>query len=434
MDIEVKAMASMEYSAPPTLERQKTRTQSKSWLVSAKEIFFKPWRHSQKKQRNYKAARHPNKAIQETSPNETNSLINFSSAYPNNPFQHGLINFHSRPSPEGMPQPHKNKQDKGNEREPEISENPTRPPLSNIFPMYNSPKVTPVTFGKPLQQMTNGKPLQLMTNEKSLQQMTNEKPLQLMTNEKSLLQIVTNEEPPKQHVRRHSTPATPSDLLKLPSNHENRRSSASSDITPGNPRQGRQERRASIQRDLPLLPKRGQDPFKHNTNSSSTTPIDSPAVYPHSEYSGFYHASNQFVADHMNSDHQVSITFEPLHSPPTGPGGQQSNFAYHPQWSNTHEQLKELEEELEDEEADGEEGRVMIDEVDGEILELTPYHEDSWKRKATTGGFKKTFLNKIASKGIEPLKNKHQDGKVKNKHLVKDNPNEIRGFDNFFLY
>lgn len=284
---------------------------------------------------------------------------------------------------------------------------PSRPPLSNIFPMYNSPEV---------------KVPEINTPERSVKEQ-----------------------------RRHSTPTTPNSLL-VASIPGDRRQSASSDTSMDKNRIERRVRRASVTRDLPSLPKRGQDPLQGPRPGSVPTPkltlvpnfkpISAP-VSPYSEYTPF--SDNRSLqradSDQPDSGEQLVLDFGAGNRPPVAPGGLQSNFSYPPSWL----QLQELEEELEEDgEGDGEEeGITRVDELtqegDGGEQKYAPApHEHPrppgpGKSKEGGGKFGRKLLSIMSSK--TPVK--AEGGATKAKEPSggeKEEDPDIKGFDDFFMY
>ena len=302
---------------------------------------------------------------------------------------------------------------------------PSRPPLSNLFAMYK----------------TEAKAKETLKADIKLR----EKPANI--------KIDVNMDGVK-HMRRHSTPITPSFPLSVP--YQERRESASSDTSMDQSRLQRRAKRASLTRCLPQLPKRGEDPLRPLPKNTS------PPVSPYSEYSGapILHTTppqdppkpgEQLLLHFGPSDEplvppksgeQLLLCFGPNDRPPVSPGGAESkNFSYPPTW---HQQLKELQEELEDDgEGDGEEG--MIDEAEEpqeNIMPMKAWGELS-KGKGKEGGrgeggegggkFGKLFGIRSSKRAI-PHADKRGVATGEKTKKVEEDKEEIKGFDGFFMY
>lgn len=416
------------FSAPATLERRNRKWSS--WFSNAREAFMRPWRQRHWPRRGRGRA---NPRQMQGVPQGPNSLTSFE-GYSGQ----GFPDFSSRLSPlGGRPQSKGKKQDfvdgtaqaeDNSEKKSlvKIPENPapSRPPLSNIFPMLNNNfEVSPPAH------------MGASSIKKAMEQ------------------------------RRHSTPVTPHLLLVAPTPVE-RRASASSDTSADKPRQGRRERRASVTRELPLLPKRGEDPFHPKTPPSNPTlPSHSeykgPQISPYSEYNGPINSSRP---------NQITMNFGPVRHPPVGAP---SAFTYPPMWPQPHHQLQELEEELEEDgEGDGEEEGVVIDEEwkDFKVADhtdsssSTPASEVELNVTPDThmglsglppshigpGAYETTSPGEPAQKGalgkilrlVSSSKRKPDGPKPamvgnlpKGDILAEEDDNtDIKGFDNFFMY
>lgn len=396
------------FSAPPTLERQKVHTNS--WLGSAKEMFMKPWRRRAEQ----RAKKGGKPVTDQASPSSLTDLDNR-----NNPFrgQQDFPNF-SRLSPVGGRPQSRGKQMHANDytdgalegnvevKIPEVIQ-PTRPPLSNIFPMCDSLKT-------------------------------------------STLPSTSSSSNPDNNKRRHSTPAMPTSLI-LPFSGD-RRTSASSD-TSMDFRKERRERRASVTRDIPLLPKRGDAPTNlalhsppppQSHNKQGSPPISPYSeVSPNSELSPYSEASPDYTGPPKNTnstgDYSDPRQISPNFRPPVAPGGLQSGYSYQP----PHLQLQQLVEELEeDREGDGEEEGVKRIE---EVPEALPAHKDVAmgdpnKIKQSEGGLGKLRVLKVimsTKPTNEPQPPRPQPAEKAKDAKVKDantDGNEIKGFDDFFMY
>lgn len=251
--------------------------------------------------------------------------------------------------------------------------------------------------------------------------------------------------PMDQWQRRHSTPVTPS---TAPSTPGDRRPSASSDISSEKFRKDRRERRASVTRDIPLLPRRNQDPFQRSIQSSPD-----PSVSPYSEYNGPSPVHSKLLIDSSNP-RQIVITMGPTMQarPPVAPGGLQNVGSFPPMYMPPHKQLRELQEELEeDREADGAENELaMIDEAD-EIDYHQPIGSESPLQKdiIAGGGGKNKEAKSEGGLGFGIMqglrfskRSKELDmkNKARNrippelKDLKKEEEPEVKGFDGFFMY
>lgn len=358
---------------------------------------MRPWR-LRPHRRFRRSRRHP--AAAEGTPQGPTSLTSFESGE-NHLQQQVFPNFGNRLSPLGGRPQSKGKAgddyiDGAIEVVGEITlpenQGPSRPPLSNIFPMLdNSPQVTPLRASSVVR--------------------------------------------PTDH-RRHSTPIIiPPSLPKIGGE---RRESASSDTSVDKLRQGRRERRASVTRELPLLPKRGDDPFQ------TTPPITpAPQISPYSEYNEpAAPALNCSGVDYSRPD-QITLNFGPTSRPPVGPGGA---LTYPPTWLQPRQQLQELEEELEEDgEGDGEEeGVTRLDEVEDfkpgapnlEPSFTTPAPDPTSPRETTPSN--KGALGKIL-RVMSSSKHKKEGTKPVQKlpsgaALEKDAEGDVKGFDDFFLY
>ena len=424
------------FSAPATLERQKSRN---NWLSSAKAAFMKPWRL--RSQRRAKRRGAPVKSPSRQIPPSSTSLTSFEG---NSPYQPSPFPNFGRLSPlGGRPQSAEKKEmpesydyvDGPAKKEDDFElkipdQSSSRPPLSNLFPMFNSPETA-----------------KAKTPEVKVQE---------------TLQMPAGN---RQEQRRHSTPIAIQVTTPPPGG---RRQSASSDTSMDKSRMERRERRASATRDLPLLPRRGEDPLQtsrpgsaHSKPPSRTSPASSLAVSPYSEFSGLL--GRDF--DQPDSADQLS----PSHRPPVAPGG---NFSP-PPWMQPyqqlpHQQLQELEEELEEDgEGDGEEeGATRVDEeYEGACKEQKFQPEDYEKgwgeqtfppvppaaplknpqappapampSKGKEGGRFGKLLNIVSSKNTKAadVKEEKKAGKVKGQGDKKEEEDrEIRGFDDFFMY
>lgn len=388
-------LGELPFSAPATLGRQKKQL---NWFGNAKEIFMRPWRLRSSRKFG-RGRRNPDGRP----PQGPKSLTNFEGYSNGNNLQQQQFPNFSRLSPlGGRPQSRgrKSGDDLVNGAVEATSENrgvvnipenpgPSRPPLSNIFPMFNN--------GTPLSSSSS--------NKKALEE------------------------------RRHSTPGIPLSQQATP---EERRASASSDTSADKPRHGRRERRASVTRELPLLPKRGDNPFQ-------TTPPTSLAlqISPYSEYSG-PPAMNHPTIDYSKPN-QITLNFGPARRPPVSPGGGPSNFSYPPLWPQPCEQLRELEEELEEDgEGDGEEeGVTMMDEeedLEGFKHAELPDHMVPIPSTETAPSKGKEALGKLLR--IMSSSKRKPEGGTKpappvgpgKGTVLEEEEEDIKGFDNFFLY
>lgn len=366
---------------------------------------MRPWRLRSQQRQGHCPHASPGRA---GLPQEPRSLVDFDGYHPNQPLQQEFPNFRNRLAPVGgRPQSGGRRNvdlkndfvDGNSENEeielkiPESPPYPSRPPLSNIFPMYNDSLQSKATA----QQMTD----------------------------------VNNDQ------RRHSIsviPTSPILLQATPSpGTADRRASSSSDTSADKSRQGRRERRASVTRDLPILPKRNQFPFQLLAQGS-------PPISPYSEYTGpLQNPYPPRIVPDQSNERQLVLNFGAMNRPPVAPGGLQSNFSYPTAWSQPYQQLQELQEELEDDgEGDGEEGGVTkIDEVEEEELEVlktTPMplrdpHKDLGKDGGGGGGFGKKLRDIMSSKHrSEPVAMKTAKG------VKAEGDTEIKGFDDFFMY
>ena len=450
------------FSAPATLERKRTQ----SWFASAKEMFMKPWQRKKQAKR----VRRPHKphpplpatAIKETG---TSSLTSFDE-YQNNPFRQGFPNFQNRLAPIGG-SPHlggkspllggglggAQSRPAGNDlidggvvegkganfQLPEGSQ-PIRPSLKNVFPMFDSVAKAAAPSAVNSASKTEDAPKTI--DKPKLAPPSAPRAIPAITADVDEATPPTSDLP-----RRHSTPATPtSNFLKAVSLDE-RRASASSDTTADKKtRQERRDRRASVTRDLPLLPKRGQDPLQPSPLSSPGSPPNNAplGISPYSEYTG---PPQKVMLDASDTSPR----------PPVGPGGGgalQGSFAYPPMWpQQPHQQLQDLEEELEEDgEGDGEEGKVgRVDEVGaGQWAEFkpqvrlpsSPTDQGPPNKGKDQGGPSKGFgrlqelmSSKRKGKNAEPANVKPPRVKSeKEKGKDDEEDPEIRGFDDFFMY
>ena len=382
---------------------------------------MRPWRRSPRHRRPRVPINGPTDQI----PPGPHSLTNFN-GYMNSSSNQGFPDFSSRLSPVGGPQSKGKKQKSGkdyvdsptgaeesseNRSSLKIPENPapSRPPLSNIFPMLSNPsKVSPQ------------------------------------------IKKSSNKRPADQ--RRHSTPITPLSEQASPT-HGERRASASSD-TSADKRHGRRERRASATRELPLLPKRGDSPFQPTTPPGNPTTPEQ--VTPYSMYSG--------VPD-LSSPNQISMDFGPVRQPPIGAP---SAFIYPPaSWPLPHHQLQELEEELEEDgEGDGEEEEPAVIDEEWEGFEQSGSMPDPSFKGARMGpntlpvaymgpagaepadpmGPREPPQGKGALGKILRIMSSSSSSKTKPKPAIvvnvpkgvvleeEEDDSDVKGFDNFFMY
>ena len=408
------------FSAPATLERRKRN----NWLASAKEMFMRPWRlrsqrrggRARKTRRNPALGRAPEGDASLTSFEGYNhNLFNPPPAPP--PTRPGFPNFNQRLAPlGGHPESGGRKprdlidgvagtKNSGGSS-PKIPENsrPTRPALSNVFQLNDtkeSPKVTstktsttssattttvaavdrvPVaaqtTPSKQQQQQQQQQKQQQQQQQQQKQQQQRQQQQQKQQQQRQQQQQEQQQQQQQQMLprRRHSMPvaATPASCLYA---GDERRASASSDTSVDKSRLLRRERRASATREIPSLPRRGEDPFQPSpAHSSSSQPPPQLQFSPYSECNGLMEEEEEGHSDiDYSVPNQISMSFgapppsaAARWSPVGGPGGATAiNFSHSPSWPQPHNQLKELEEELEEDgEGDGEEGGVtMIDET-----------------------------------------------------------------------
>ncbi len=455
------------FSAPATLERKKTQ----SFLASAKEMFLKPWR--QRSQRRPKRVRrqpkpHPHLPVPQIPEATTTSLTTFDE-YSNNPFRQGFPNFQNRLAPiGGRPSPLAGRRNDdfvdgdANTEENEIkipeSSYATRPLLNNIFPMFDNASKAP-------EAKTTPPPKAVVEPKMAV------KPQAAVVSEPAAAALPTIADmtpPPSNLPRRHSTPVTSTSNLLRATALDDRRASASSDTTADKCRQERRERRASLTRDIPMLPKRGQDPLQQLQPPPTYSDQGSPLISPYSEYTG---PPLKEGVDYSDQRHR------PVQRPPVAPGGGggvggsggsklQSSFSFPPMWPQPRQQLQELEEELEEDgEGDGEEeaSATRIDEasveftpqkvghkeasatrIDEVSVEFTPQkvgHKDDTappgkeRKESGGGGFGRALKDVMSSKRRnEPVPGKPPGkGKGGKKGEEGENP-EIKGFDDFFMY
>lgn len=234
----------------------------------------------------------------------------------------GFPNYHPAPGPfsDSPPLEENSKEEVPNGVFEPPPPKPSRPALSNIFPMYDSPKVSKT----PAQQQN--KPPRTMPV----------KPAQPSK--------------PMFHGRRNSTPAE----RAKPEHILNRRpsctsgQSTTSDIT--YERKGKKERRASAIRALPLLPTGEQQ--------------RQPAVAQGKEWD--YDFTNEEAPSHSMYQNPSSSANK-VENGLLGPAGAMYGWSQQP-----HEQLQKLEEELEEEGPEGEEEDMGIESWEREGLESSP--------------------------------------------------------------
>lgn len=399
-------MANFDYppwsTAPSRMEREKA---SSKWS-NAKDALLKPWRRrSQRRAKSEKPS--PRTNLAETPPLYNNQVrINpFASPSPPNPFAMGVF-------PGGFPF-HRSPNDMFKERSPTreafsdispvtrpredtpkgIFEPPdykvTRPPLSNIFSMFEQPRsdkedrksdkksdstVTPVSSKNRLSSSEN-------TSSSNLP-----------------------------YKRRHSTPSVPIIYQPPPRPMRSSNQSSSSDIP--TERRNRRDRRTAGVRILPSVPSRDSEPTQSMLEGKNQQYSPKP---PKMQRIG----PNSFSS-----------------TPDASKGGLSSSY---PHWSSQpRQQLLELEEELEEvaEEEEVEEAREK-EEVDGFENSMNFYHHPPPPSvpvvEDVRGG---------RGGGRERKKKKEKNGK-KNMDMQKKPPvvgstayddEEIKGFDGFMMY
>ena len=362
-------MAELHYppwarSAPTTLERDRKDKHNK-W-TSFKKAIKKPWertsiRKSQPKKRDDRSALPPPAGLEETSFRQ----LQFGEFSPfgagkqkinplsggGNPFLFhqltgggGFPNYPQPFKPYSEDVPHQKKYEEDDATKGVFSPptpKSTRPSLRNVFPMYDSPKVNKKPVSK-----TKSSPV---------------KPIHP-------IRPVSNE-------RRSSTPTVvsvaPQNVLKNRPSHTSAQSTTS-DIT--FERTGRRERRASAIRALPMLP----------TPEAQKSPERSPQRSPPSTQAR--ERVSEFESKELPSD--AMYLTPPTLTSNIDDGAADSSAMYG--WTQQpHEQLQELEEELESDGPEGEEDNMAIltwesEKTDNELTKVNDFAEE-FVRQLTLG-------------------------------------------------
>lgn len=525
------------FSAPATIERRK-EAKSRSWLRSAKEVFMKPWKRQPANKRVPQARRRHNPLMSPGANPYEQQQPGFNFAHLKSKVQEEFPENHlygdnvplpfsgNRLSPDGGPGVSSKESESETEiKIPETAAYGSRPPLSNIFPIANktsssssltsknssktsatkqvapsaakrppsaSPQAPPTTQAQPrpptLPVTTSPQPASMPPPALTTPPPPVTTPLVATVTPPSVAipQVIPTPDPtsPTQlpafssaqfNQRRHSTPITSS--LSAPTTpRDHRRPSASSDISMDKLRNHRRDRRSSATREMPLLPKRGQDPFQCSSHSSTLSTPE--PVTPYSEFTGS-NISTQLQHQPMEIDPAqiaVRIAISPTASsqrPPVSPGGQPGTqqpavsipvLQVSPQavLQPPHVELQDLQEELDnDDEPDGAENFLsMIEEI--EEVEYPQYPPRNFNpisqarapfpnapimkkeepAKTSSGGGGLGFGVK---KGLR-LSSKKQEKKQDKKNMQqavqipahlqdpKEGQPEIKGFDGFFLY
>ena len=331
-------------SAPPSLN-QSNAPSSPRWLNNAKEAILKPWRRRSQRRQKKKAA----KQASDTPYRQDEYLYNpnpfaprpfaagggfprfstpFSADKPHinhpaaggglQPSRNGFADYASSPEPD-LPKGYF-------EPEAALLYKPSRPALSNVFPMYDSPQLTPTPQRGTAGMRPTPEREMIPSPERNIE------PGMRPTPE---INLAPGMRPNIAGMRRHSTPIGP----PLPQQEPRRpsRTSASSDIS--SERSNRRERRANMMRVIPNLPNK-------------------PQVRKESVYSRTPSHNEQYSSTHVSPvyPHQYS---QPPHMPyspnyPQQGRGLSNSFSF-PPWPQPHEQLQELEKEIEEDQIDGEE-------------------------------------------------------------------------------
>ena len=482
------------FSAPATIERRK-KGKSRSWLRSAKEVFMKPWKNRPSNRKQPQRRAHQRKPLSPAFDpyNQRPGGFSFAELQSNIKVDHDsqrnlfggnvpLPFSGNRLSPDGGPAV--SSVESESEVEINIPETAygSRPPLSNIFPMAASPnntsssntKLTASSPQSPLQTKPvaarasppllpsvvttpprTSDPTQPATpttattpTPKALQPPINivtpqnaaVLPLQSSFSTSQQLQAIS---PIPFNQRRHSTPITSS--LSAPTTpRDNRRPSASSDISADKLRHLRRDRRSSVTRDLPFLPKRGQDPLQFSSHSSTMSSTSYSGTPPYWEYMRPCSPQQQLGAIE---------TLATAQRPPVAPGGQTADEGQAFQvFLPPQAQLEELQEELDDDdEPDGaEKFLTMIDEEMDEPDNLYPpvttnpialanrmpiVVPPSSMGQHVSGADKEEEKSglKIFNKRSGGADKKKQKGKAFQMPPSEPEP-EVKGFDGFFLY
>ena len=343
----VLKMATQPYppwdSAPGTLERNKQShtPSSPKWLNNAKEAILRPWRQRSQRRQKKKAA----KQAADTPYRQDEYMYNQNPFAPrpfaagggfprfNTPFSPDIPSNH--PATGGGPRtPRNGFADHASSPEPDLPRGhfepevallykPSRPALSNVFTMYDSPQLTPAPQ-RPDHSMAGIRP----------------------TPERKIAEMIHSPERNLAGMRRHSTPGGPP--IPKPEPRRPSRTSVSSDIS--SERSNRRERRANMMRVIPILPNKPRVE-KENVYSHTPSRIEQ---YPST------HVSPVYPRQHSDYTQPPHVPYSPNH--PLQGQGLSNSFSF-PPWPQPREQLRELVEELEEDEIEGGEGTSIEEDV-----------------------------------------------------------------------